>query len=191
VVFKHKLISGIRSSKLNSVEHDAFVSVNTPVVAHINGGHVSYKVKKPYDGKGLNACITFDPQIVVLKMFPGLNPDIMEQMYESGYRGIVLEGYGTGGMPYRHRDIATKVNEIADKIPILLTTQVMYNGVCLESYEVGQKAIETGVISARDMSKEASITKLMWALGQSPNPEKVKDIMYTNYLGEITINVGI
>ena len=62
----------------------------------------------------------------------------------------------------------------------------MYDGVNLHTYEVGQRALETGVISAFDMSKEASITKLMWAMGRTKDPKEVKEIMYADYTGEIS-----
>lgn len=185
VVFNHTLINGSRVSKLKSLQYDAFVSVNTPVVANINDGHVSYQVDLSGNKSGLKLNTSFDSQIVVLKFFPGLDPDVITNMYEAGYRGVVLESYGTGGMPYRRRDISAKVEAVAGKIPILLTTQVVHDGVHLNAYEVGQRALEIGVISACDMSKEASITKLIWALGQTGNPEEVKEIMYTNYTGEI------
>lgn len=186
VVFNHKLIKGSRVSKLKSLQYDAFVSVNAPVVADINDWEVTYQVNPVGNRSGVELNTKFDSKMVVLKFFPGLDPDVITNMYDAGYRGIVLESYGTGGMPYRRRDISATVEELAGKLPILLTTQVVHDGVHLKTYEVGQRALETGVISAHDMAKEASITKLIWALGQTADPEEVKEIMYTNYAGEIS-----
>ncbi len=186
VVFNHKLIRGSRVSKLKSVQYDAFVSINYPVIAEIHDGQVSYK-GEPLPGRsGLKLDTRFDPHFAVIKFFPGLDPNIISLFSDAGYKALVLESYGNGGMPYRRRDIAAKVEEVAGKIPVLLTTQVVYDGVNLHTYEVGQRALETGVISAYDMSKEASITKLMWALGQSGDPVRIKEIMNTDYAGEIS-----
>lgn len=186
VVFNHRLILGSRSSKLKSVQYDAFISVNAPVVADISDGEVLYYCKPTLHRNGLKLNTKFDSQIVVLKLVPGLDPNVIMNMYEAGYRGMVLESYGSGGMPYRRRDILAKVKEVAGEIPILLTTQVVHDGVHLDVYEVGQRAVETGVISACDIAKEASITKMMWALGHSRDPNEIRDIMYTNYVGEIS-----
>ena len=186
VVFNHLLIRGCRVSKLKSEQYDAFVSVNFPVIAEIHDGSVSYKVKPMRNRKGLNLDTRFDTNLAVLKFFPGLNPDIVKTLYDAGYGALVLESYGTGGIPYRRRDIASEVEKVAGKIPIVLTTQVVYDGVNLHTYEVGQRALETGVISAFDMSKEASITKLMWAMGRTKDPKEVKEIMYADYTGEIS-----
>jgi len=186
VVFNHKLIMGSRSAKLKSVQYDAFISVNAPFVAYIKDGRVWYNAELEQCKKGLRLNTRFESKIVVLKFFPGLDPNVITSMYEAGYRGMVLESYGSGGMPYRRRDIAAKVGQLAGEIPILLTPQVVHDGVHLDVYEVGQRALETGVISACDMAKEASITKMMWALGQTQDPSRIKEIMYTNYVGELS-----
>ena len=186
VVFNHKLIRGSRVSKLKSVQYDAFISINYPYTAEIDEGRVSYKVKPLRNRAGLNLNINYDANIAVIKFFPGLDPRIISNLVDAGFKGLVLESYGSGGIPYRRRDIASEVEKIAARIPVVLTTQVVYDGVNLHTYEVGQRALDTGVISARDMSKEASITKLMWALGQSSDTRDVKEIMYRDYVGEIT-----
>ncbi|MDK2984184.1 MAG: L-asparaginase [Thermococcaceae archaeon] len=66
-----------------------------------------------------------------------------------------------------------------------MTTQALYGGVDLSRYEVGMKALEAGVISAKDMTKEATVTKLMWALGHTEDVDEIKQIMHTNYADEI------
>ena len=159
--------------------------MNAPVVADVDHGRVSYRVELSGNQSGLHLNTEFDAKIVVLGFFPGLDPDVITNMFDAGYRGMVLESYGAGGMPYRRRDIAAAVEGVAGKIPILLATQVVRDGVHLGAYEVGQKALDTGVISACDMTREAGITKMIWALGQSRDPEAVKEIMHTNYAGEI------
>ena len=52
---------------------------------------------------------------------------------------------------------------------------------------MGTRLLECGVIAANDMTTEAAVTKLMWALGQTQDPEEIKRIFFTNYCGEITL----
>ena len=37
------------------------------------------------------------------------------------------------------------------------------------------------------MTTEAIVTKLMWALGQTEDPQKVREIFKTDYAGEVTL----
>jgi len=43
------------------------------------------------------------------------------------------------------------------------------------------------VISAGDMTTEAAVTKLMWALPLCKNMEDVRSMMGSNYVGERTV----
>ena len=70
---------------------------------------------------------------------------------------------------------------------MVVCSQCLYDASDLSIYEVGRKILETGAISARDMTTEAVVTKLMWALGQTADPEEVRTIFATNYAGEITL----
>ena len=45
-----------------------------------------------------------------------------------------------------------------------MTTQCNYEGVDLDIYEVGKKLAKENVIIAADMTTEAVVMKLMWAL---------------------------
>ena len=42
------------------------------------------------------------------------------------------------------------------------------------------------MIPAGDMTTEAAVTKLMWALGQETEPERVRELFLRNLAGEIT-----
>jgi len=43
-----------------------------------------------------------------------------------------------------------------------------------------------GAIFAEDMLPEVAYIKLMWVLGHTNKMEKIKEMMLTNYAGEIT-----
>nr|5B5U_B Chain B, L-asparaginase [Pyrococcus furiosus DSM 3638]5B74_B Chain B, L-asparaginase [Pyrococcus furiosus DSM 3638]5CBP_B Chain B, L-asparaginase [Pyrococcus furiosus DSM 3638] len=123
--------------------------------------------------------------VLVIKLIPGLSGDIFRAAVELGYRGIVIEGYGAGGIPYRGSDLLQTIEELSKEIPIVMTTQAMYDGVDLTRYKVGRLALRAGVIPAGDMTKEATVTKLMWILGHTNNVEEIKVLMRKNLVGEL------
>jgi len=98
----------------------------------------------------------------------------------------VLEGYGAGGIPYRGRNLLEAVSKVAREKPVVMTTQALYGGVDLTRYEVGRRALEAGVIPAGDMTKEATLVKLMYALGRTREIEEVRRIMEKNLAGELS-----
>ena len=110
-----------------------------------------------------------------------------DHLAEIGYRGVVLETFGAGGMHFHRRDLLEKLRMLEKKgIVVVACSQCLYEPSNFTIYEVGRKLLETGVIPAGDMTTEAAVTKLMWALGQTDDPEKVKEIFSRNYTGEIS-----
>ena len=100
---------------------------------------------------------------------------------------MVLETFGAGGMHFHRRDLLEKLRMLEKKgIVVVACSQCLYEPSNFTIYEVGRKLLETGVIPAGDMTTEAAVTKLMWALGQTDDPEKVKEIFSRNYTGEIS-----
>lgn len=189
VVFNRKLIQGSRASKIRSVQFDAFVSINYPLAGQITDDGIDFNFTPEKRGASLKLDTSFDDSIAVLRIFHGINPTLVDSVFDAGYRGIVIESFGSGGIPYRGRNLLERVTEIASKILVLLTSQVLYDGVNLQTYEVAQRTLEAVAISSCDMTKEASINKLMWVLGHTRELESVKEMMYTNYANEIDTTI--
>ena len=58
-------------------------------------------------------------------------------------------------------------------------TQVPYEGSDMSVYQVGQQVKERfSLIEAYNMTLEGATAKLMWALGQTRDPEKVRELFY-------------
>ncbi len=188
IAFMDKIMLGNRASKVHSHGLNAFQSINYPDIAYIKGNEVLYRVEPskiaPHGEPELD--IRMDPDVFYVRLIPGLKPEFLKAVFSSGCSGIVIEGYGVGGLPYRNRDVLSTVEFISRHIPVVMTTQAVYGGVDMKRYEVGRKALEAGVIPAGDMTKEATVTKLMWALGHSRDIREIRSIMTTNIAGELS-----
>jgi L-asparaginase len=185
VAFMDKIILGTRASKVNSLGLNAFQSINYPDIAYVKGEKLMI-MHKPELPRGEPV---FDPElnpnVADIRLTPGLSPEAFMALAKA-VDGILIEGYGAGGIPYRGRDLLSTVSSVSKEKPVLMTTQAVYGGVDLTRYEVGRRALEAGVISTGDMTKEAALTKLMWALGHTKYVEDIRKVINKNVAGEIS-----
>ncbi len=183
VVFDGKLISGPRAMKVKTRSYDAFESVNFPFIAEIKHDKIQYKRFIIERFKPKNRQLKFHPEVngslIIIKLFPGIDPKIFDYIKEN-YRGIIIESFGIGGVPFENVDIASEVgNMIRSGMCVMMTTQCLEEGVNFDVYEVGKKIPKDGIIYANDMNTEASVAKLMCAMGRFEAVEDVKKLVET------------
>ena len=96
-----------------------------------------------------------------------------------GYKGIIIEGYGAGGVPTsKEKDfIPALKNAIEKGVSIVCNTQCLYNGVHLDKYPMGVLAEKSGAISAKNMTLENTLAKLMIGLGKNMDNKALKKYM--------------
>lgn len=196
VVFHDKVINGTRAYKRSSLNKDAYISCNYPYVAIIKDNKLfityEYTVIKEYENnEGFVTCDCKNkniPKIFVLKMVPGIDSSLLDYIMQSGYEGVIIEGYGLGGMPVDNKELMTKIDLLASKkIPVIMATQCVFDGVNLDTYEVGMTAKKNGILSAYDMTTEAVYTKLMWAIGCTESYEELVKLLQANLCGELAV----
>ena len=76
-------------------------------------------------------------------------------------------------------------------IPVIMTSQCLYGRVNMNVYSTGREILDAGAISGLDMTPETTYVKLCWALGQSDDYNKVKEIIQTNIAGEFGVKSSI
>ncbi|WP_295775577.1 asparaginase [uncultured Limosilactobacillus sp.] len=191
VAFDRKIMRGYRSVKVRTTDFDAFESVNVPPLATVTSdGLVFRKDYQTYRDIAFDCQLkkALDPHVALIKLFPGFDPDLLRAMVEHGCRGIVIEAYGLGGMNFIRRNLVAVIGELTSAgIPVIASSQCLYERSDLTKYEVGREALLKGAISARDMTSESAVTKLMWALGQGMDIKAVQACFNQDLVGEVTI----
>lgn len=191
VAFNRKIINGTRTVKVSTMGFDAFESVNASYMGQIfaDGMRVHQTRTAPFDASAPARLLDkLCSDVFLLKLLPGTKPELFDAVAGLGYRGIVLEAFGAGGLHYIHRDLLSKLQTIADAgIVVVVCSQCLYERSDLSIYQVGQRLLGQGVLPGGDMTTEAAATKLMWALGQTADVDEIKKIFATSYAGEITL----
>lgn len=190
VAFDRKIIPGTHAVKVNTMGFDAFESVNADCLGQIFADgtrlfpaqHCSCDPQKP-----LRLLDHLSTDVFLLKLLPGTRPEIFDALADMGYRGIVIEAFGAGGLHHVGRDLHSRLSMLQERgIVVVVCSQCLYERCDLSIYEVGGRILEKGVIPARDMTTEAATTKLMWALGQSNDPDEIRRMFDHCYAGEIS-----
>ena len=189
VAFNRKVMLGCRTSKVRTMSFDAFESINYPNVGEISSLGLHIFENNLVEKRGAFQLQTsYSDQVALLKLYPGICPQIMDLYYEQGYKALYIEGFGLGGMPFLKNDFIGKVGEVIKKgMLVLVGSQCRYDGSNLSVYETGRLALEKGVVQAYDMTAEAAMTKLMWVLGQTKDPEEMKKYFSRSIAGEVSI----
>ena len=179
------LHKGTKVRKMHTSRRDTFRSIDSEPIALLRDGKVQ-STNLPYIKRGENDLelnIDIESKVALIKSFPGISNEIIDYHIDKGYKGLLIEGTGLGHVP----DYMVKSFERAhdENIPVVMTSQCLYGTVNMNVYSTGRLLQDAGVISGRDMTPETAYVKLAWALGQSDDLDKVKEIIQTNIAGEL------
>ncbi len=189
IYFNYKLIRGNRAKKVESMYFDAFESENYPVLAE-SGVVINYKlpyIKSFSDGGTFSVSSEWNCEVNFLKLYPGIAKSTIQNiLLDSKIKGVVLETFGSGNAMTDTWFIDMIADAISRGVIIFNVSQCLGGRVTQGRYETSQKLQNAGVISGKDISTEAAITKLMYQLGTGLNDNIVKIQLGQSLKGEIT-----
>ena len=175
IFFDDRLIRGNRAIKVDSSGLTAFDSPNFPPLATVGatikcleGGW-----RAPPKGR-MRVHTDLDARVVTLNLAPGFDDSAISAMIQHApnLRGLVLQLYGTGNGPAQKRAFINVIKSAIDRgILVVATSQCLRGAVSLDTYEVGRKLLELGVVSAGDMTTEAVVTKMAYVRARAA-PER-------------------
>lgn len=187
LAFDRKVMLGCRAVKVRASGFSAFESVNACYVARVtNRGLVVNEEALPVPVGPARLMPQISENVFLLKLTPGLSPSIFDILVGMGYKGIVIEAFGLGGVNVLHQGLRGIRKAVEYGISVVVTTQCLYDSSDLRVYQVGSKLLQLGVIQGLDMTSEAAMTKLMWAIGQGMEQEQIAQLFTTSLAGEIT-----
>lgn len=187
--FEYKLYRGNRTTKLNAQHFEAFESLNYPNLAE-SGVHLNVNSEclwKPKPNSELILRTAMDTNIGLLKLFPGISRPICEAIFTSKLiKGLIIETYGSGNATTEPWFLELIENSVRNGLHIVNVTQCVGGSVNMGQYETSSELKTLGVISGKDITTEAALTKLMYLLGENVDKKEFKTIFETSLRGELS-----
>jgi len=178
---------GTRVRKMHSSYRSTFRTIgDIPLATVTVDGVVPLRQDYQRRRKDRNVDISavFEDRVTMVYYYPNMHPDIIDGVVEKGYKGIVIAGTGLGHV---NKPIYPAIERAtAAGVAIYMTVQTLWGYVHMFVYDTGRDLMAKGIIPAENMLPEVAYIKLAWALGQTDDLERVRDIMLTPVCGEIT-----
>jgi len=170
--------------KMHSSVRNTFRTINNIPLGMVQNKNIkmfTYDYRKRSKLK-TTTITAFEKKIALIYSYPGTSNELINFYIDKGYRGIVFAGTGLGHLP---TSIYPSIKRaIQEDITILMTTQTLHGFVGMNVYSTGRELQNIGVIPGRNLLPEVAYVKLGWVLGQTRNPEEIKNLLLQNIAGE-------
>ena len=178
---------GTRVRKMHSSYRSTFRTVGDIPIAMVNRDKIT-PLKNAYNKRRRDRKVDilpyFEERVAMVYYYPNMHPDMIDSLVENGYRGIIIAGTGLGHI---NKPVYPAIERAAAAgVAIYMTVQTLWGYVHMFVYDTGRDLMAKGIIPAENMLPEVAYVKLAWALGQTDDLARVKEIMLTPICGEIT-----
>src|SRR5688572_6997030 len=178
---------GVRVRKLHTSRRDAFQSVNVPPLGSVDGDQVVLDQPCRKAGKGPTRVDgKWDERVSMILSYPGLWPEHIEDVV---LKATVIVGTGLGHIARR---CLPGIKAVIDKgAHVVMASQCIHGRVNMNVYSTGRDLLQMGVLPAEDMLPEVAYIKMMWILGHTEDPAKVRELFLTNMAGEMDAPIDV
>lgn len=178
---------GTRVRKMHSSYRSTFRTIGDVPVAKVTRDKVSL-IKKKYNPRRKDRKCRlfpyFEEKVTLVYYYPNMHRDMIDSLVDNGYKGIVIAGTGLGHV---NKPVYPAIERAIKKgVHIYMTVQTLWGYVHMYVYDTGRDLMAKGIIPAGNMLPEVAYIKLGWVLGQTDDPEKVKEMMLNPINDEIT-----
>lgn len=164
LAFGDRIIHGLKAKKMCTENFNGFWSINAEPMAKVLNGVLVWQstIGGGYGEGAFYYTAELEMRVAVVKITPGLHSDILEYYLDKGFKGIILEGYGAGGVPNADNNWLPALEKVLKAgVRVICCSQCLYDGVHLDRYPMGILANRLGAESAGEMTVEAALCKLM------------------------------
>ena len=181
------LHKGTRVRKMHSSYRSTFRTIGDTPLARITRDsliHIKKNYKPRRKDKNVSIKPFFSKKVGMLYYWPGMQPDALDSMLDNGYEGIIIVGTGLGHV---NKDLYPAIQRAQEKgVMLFMTLQTLWGYVHMFVYDTGRDLMAMGIIPLGNMLPEVAWVKLGWVMGQTKDPEKVKEMMLDAINDEIT-----
>jgi glutamyl-tRNA(Gln) amidotransferase subunit D len=187
---------GTKVRKMHTSRRDAFQTINRKPIAKVWWEENRIEALGPYKSRGkqkLEVDTRLNPNVALIYTYPGMQPEFIEKL-GGMFDGIVLASGGLGQVSSnpsndpRVKPLVPAIRSVVERgVPVVIAPQTIFGRIDLNVYSAGRMLNETGAIGNYcDWTPETALVKLMWTLGHTTDMKKIKEMMLTNYAGEIS-----
>ena len=176
---------GTRVRKNHTSKRGAFQTIGDNPAFIIAENQIQKNISKDFFKiNEFQSKINLDTKVALVKYHPGYDPNLLNQLIENGYKGIIFEGTGLGHIGKVMYENVKKANEKG--IFLGMTSQCIDGRIGMTVYESGRDLLDLGIIPLENMIPEVALVKAMWAIGNYQNIDEVKKIMLKNIASELS-----
>lgn len=120
-------------------------------------------------------------RVALLKVYAGMEPELLEAVLEKKYDGLILEGLGQGNIPPSLVPMIDRFHEL--RIPIVLVSRC-FNGIALDVYGYaggGRDLKQRGVNFAHGLNGQKARLALLAALHQENTDQAITQFFHEHY----------